>query len=1162
MSLTQASDTENMQVKIMSDKQSKNGDEQMEGMSVSEEAAMPEFSDPAILFVRETAKIQYTKDELMKLREAPLSKRKPDFFDPSEVSPAILDPERWPFDRKKSESSSGETSLRPDVAPPPEHRRRPTGVPADPRERVRKENDGIVLSPQRRSFNTGCFVPASSSGGGGGGGGGRGAESGGVGGAGGRGGRSHSPLGGKGDGSHLGIREIQTTNTRRIGSGRIMRDSWDFGGGSDKTENGGDGAEYGFRSGQQQHREGRGINDHRGGGEDKYEQRRMFDRDFGRDRGESNSKEGGGRRNSRYDRRRISDREQEEPEWFSCGPTSQNDTIELRGFDDGKKKLSPSRVRRAKEWSKKKNEPTQKPTDEKEEPKEAKGRSTPSPQVGGKSVEQSQKRNSAEKKVEKQPSDSVGERKKEEEVKADATDHGFNLDDFLKCDTIPGLLTNGVGTDEENTKSRFSRWFNKPDSPEKTSSRRSSTHDDQPSIIKDLLKDIGNETSGVAMPGDSEAYFAPISPASNTGSVIGNKRANNHHQQPQHQSHPVNIMEMLQKGGSKQPPPAGKILSLDELESKMRQNVEPPTQKHQPQQKPDEEMAAAFKKLLAQAQAGVHPVTSNGPMNKQPMSLLEMLNHSQQQDEAARLTGNRLGPHHQHQQPVGGDLAMKLQQAQQLQQQKQQMEMLNKLINATTGSMHAQQQQQMRVSPLQDLGMQQSRELLNRPEAQAILQGLKRGEITTQHLYQQLANPALQPRHRDMLSTVLKMQGAGYGPSPRALSPQPAAHYMFQQQQQSQQQQQQLSVSPLPSVNAYCVSPILATSPNTLSLPAMHQRIPSPRELQVHTQNILQRALIKKKLEEQQENYRKKQEMQQQQRGLSPSANGAHQGAPGQGKNVHSPTPLAFTPTSVLRKMTADKDEGKENKGMIDGKIQLGRAVTGVRPQPVQPQGQQWNPQFPSMKHQAGRPIVKANNHYQTQTPEQFFSQHQAQQQRMFNQPPPPQQQQQQQRSKPQQQQQQFAPVGGQGAQYNPQSYNTNQQFNPQQLRAQHQHRSSNQPPQQQQTGTQPQQQQQATQQQRGQQIGFQQPPVGGGAWQQFFGSGQPGPRTGPPSPSPLSPSPSSTVDQLSRWFSPDLLERARGGELPSTAALRGRGGAATSLEEIERQAAAAQVRN
>lgn len=43
---------------------------------------------------------------------------------------------------------------------------------------------------------------------------------------------------------------------------------------------------------------------------------------------------------------------------FSGGPMSQNDTIELRGFDDadkpGKKKISLSQVKRAKEWSKKK----------------------------------------------------------------------------------------------------------------------------------------------------------------------------------------------------------------------------------------------------------------------------------------------------------------------------------------------------------------------------------------------------------------------------------------------------------------------------------------------------------------------------------------------------------------------------------------------------------------------------------------------------------------------------------------------------------------------------------------------------------------------------------------------------------------------------------------
>ena len=43
------------------------------------------------------------------------------------------------------------------------------------------------------------------------------------------------------------------------------------------------------------------------------------------------------------------------------------------------------------------------------------------------------------------------------------------------------------------------------------------------------------------------------------------------------------------------------------------------------------------------------------------------------------------------------------------------------------------------------------------------------------------------------------------------------------------------------------------------AVPAPH-RVPSPLEIQVHTQQILQQALIKRKLEEQKENFRKRQE--------------------------------------------------------------------------------------------------------------------------------------------------------------------------------------------------------------------------------------------------------------------------------------------------------------
>lgn len=151
------------------------------------------------------------------------------------------------------------------------------------------------------------------------------------------------------------------------------------------------------------------------------------------------------------------------------------------------------------------------------------------------------------------------------------------------------------------------------------------------------------------------------------------------------------------------------------------------------------------------------------------------------------------------------------------------------------------------------------------------------------------------------------------------------------------------------------------------------QRIPSPRELQFHTQTIMQNALIKKKLEEQRENFRKRQELQQQQQqpqgpnsqqrnanflqqlqsnsstnqipitnnNQNVPANMEHQFWPPKEMNdgferalqdrvmqlqidrhqeqsqqqkhanqhTSSPTPtLAFTPTSVLRKMTAEKE--------------------------------------------------------------------------------------------------------------------------------------------------------------------------------------------------------------------------------------------------------------
>lgn len=140
----------------------------------------------------------------------------------------------------------------------------------------------------------------------------------------------------------------------------------------------------------------------------------------------------------------------------------------------------------------------------------------------------------------------------------------------------------------------------------------------------------------------------------------------------------------------------------------------------------------------------------------------------------------------------------------------------------------------------------------------------------------------------------------------------------------------------------------------------MPQRIPSPRELQYHTQSIMQNALIRKKLEEQRENYRKRQEQEKQQENAkkqdsstipsSPNDTSMsdhivsttvvttmqdekiHQAQESPGKKIapisqqrqHAPSPSIFTltPTSVLRKMTAEKEndlKGGEKKKVLVG---------------------------------------------------------------------------------------------------------------------------------------------------------------------------------------------------------------------------------------------------
>ncbi|CAL1673079.1 unnamed protein product [Lasius platythorax] len=1000
-----------------------------------------EVTDTSIMEVgRSRPQFQYSREELMLIKNLRLSKRRPAFLDNAyNNSRGVWDPERWHSDRKRSDTPPKEERTgRSDQITENHSKRRSNG---DPRDRIRKEQDGIVLSPQRRSFNSGCFVnvnqPPNR--------------------------RPESPIG-KTEVSH---REP----VRRIGSGRILtRDIWDFRSENEKIES--ERADYGFRSGtaasgplrdrdNRDNRDGKERDRERDIRErerdrdslrerDERFERRSFGRDYGdrgerdRDRGDRGSernnhqtdrdKDRGREKRFNNDRRRTySDNRDsmDEPEWFSSGPTSQHDTIELRGFEDipeekavsssgnsKNKKQTPAQKKRNKKNAAEKDD---KPNENSAGPK---GRSTPTvmdqplnaiPAPHSPISEQTEqssiksKENDISESTVTEPTTSESAENSSANQNQEDSHPDFNLDEFLKSDTfsgVSGLLTNGVGSNS-GTGSRFSQWFKRESPIQQADSRRTSIQDE---LLNNLLNDITEPNIQIPSVTESNTYFAPISPANTTNNT--NSATNG-----------VKLLEMLHRGNKpsqngqgdasntaipmkncsiKDLEIGGKVVhSLEELEARMRGGAPPPaTSTDTPHVNKTEEDLSAFKKLLAQMNGGQAVPAANGPITqKQPVTLMQLLNsqlktqqqpsipHQQPPTEPIHTTTfNHVGPlgpaQHPHQAQMQHENLMKVLQIQQQQQQQQQ----QKQRHSDMLSMMMGNQRMLGVSPVPaEMQMMinnipSSQELLQRPEAQAIIQGLQQGEITRQHLIQQLQNPAMQHRHREVLVNILKMYG---GTTPRTISPHPhpapPTHQDHMLQQMLYQQQQQRIPSPMNNV--------------------IPHRVPSPREIVMHTQSIMQNALIKKKLEEQRENFRKRQDQQQQQQQVQ-----QQQQLRASSPVINSPakqtaSPLAFTPTSVLRKMTADKEpDGSSNdpsklstQTQASQMQQMQSAVqlltqgalsrhTALRPQSVP---STWS--NTSLKQHPGRPIVKGGNSGNTSSSNQFqyntanveFQQHQ-----------------------------------------------------------------------------------------------------------------------------------------------------------------------------------------
>uniref|UniRef100_A0AAY5L0Y9 Eukaryotic translation initiation factor 4E nuclear import factor 1 n=1 Tax=Esox lucius TaxID=8010 RepID=A0AAY5L0Y9_ESOLU len=214
---------------------------------------------------------RYTKEELLEIKDYPVSNERPDCLSEKYDSDGVWDPEKWhaslyptseccsPVDGYKKDFVEDRVPLKRRIA--------------DPRERLKEDDLDVVLSPQRRSFGGGCVgnaLPVAAR-------------------------RPVSPLENKENES------LRLGGARRIGSGRIM-------------------AARGFEREREMSREMGREREPRVEKERDFKDKR-FRRDFGDKRVFS-------------ERRRNDVCAEDEPEWFTGGPTSQSETIELIGFDD------------------------------------------------------------------------------------------------------------------------------------------------------------------------------------------------------------------------------------------------------------------------------------------------------------------------------------------------------------------------------------------------------------------------------------------------------------------------------------------------------------------------------------------------------------------------------------------------------------------------------------------------------------------------------------------------------------------------------------------------------------------------------------------------------------------------------------------------------------
>ncbi|KAM9859646.1 eukaryotic translation initiation factor 4E transporter [Aulostomus maculatus] len=354
------------------------------------------------------APYRYTKEELLGIKELPISNERPECLSEKYDSDGVWDPEKWhaslyPTSGRNSPVEGFKKDYVDDRVP---LKRRIQ----DPRERLKEDDLDVILSPQRRSFGGGCqgnAAPILNTC------------------------RPISPLENKENES------LRLGGSRRIGSGRIIAAR---------------AFEREARVEKERERE-RDFKDKR------------FRRDFGDKRVFS-------------ERRRNDSFVEEEPEWFSGGPTSQSETIELIGFDDKILEDDKRRSRRSRKRTESVKEGIVECNGGQAEEQDVGLRATADQEVPHPDV---------------LPEQSTGD---------------FDFNEFFNLEkTMPGLasMIEDVLGEGSVSASRFSQWFSSNLSPSgsRSSSLRSTPHEE-------LEKLAGLEPLCTSPSQGPVPYFTPI----------------------------------------------------------------------------------------------------------------------------------------------------------------------------------------------------------------------------------------------------------------------------------------------------------------------------------------------------------------------------------------------------------------------------------------------------------------------------------------------------------------------------------------------------------------------------------------------------------------------------------------------------------------------------